>query len=459
MLKNYYFEASRLIEKRPIRFFVVENGRYVTEHTARYSFSQVSQNIGLRKAALYFKHGRGPRIHDLRHTFAVNVLLEATRAGRDIDEAIFRLCTILGHKNLDSTYYYLQSVPELMKLISNQNRKFGASRMRYGHNIAPYIQDYFKISLMLERNVSQNTIDTYKYVFQIFLDYCQELLRIRKDLLSLEDVNSELVGQFLTHLERKRNNSISTRNARLAAIQSFFTYVLGKEPDLMNHCHKILSIPYKTADSQPMCFLSNNECEAILNLNQGTTWYEKRDKLILRLMIETGLRVSELTKITVADLNGPSITIFGKGKKYRSASLYDQTTDKVIDWIRYNRLEYADPIFGSRKKQELNRDSISRIVRKYVERSQSRCKTLTRKNITPHSLRHTFAMRNLEAGVKLPNLSLLMGHADTKSTLPYLHASNAIKKEALEMLDRLEDLGPEKIESNEDKLTDFLKGL
>lgn len=120
LLKKYFSETCRLIEKRPVRFFVVENGRYVTDHTARYSFSQVSQKIGLRKTTLYFKHGRGPRIHDLRHTFAVNVLLEATKTGKDINEAIFRLCTILGHKDLDSTYYYLQSVPELKKLISNQ---------------------------------------------------------------------------------------------------------------------------------------------------------------------------------------------------------------------------------------------------------------------------------------------------------------------------------------------------
>jgi len=120
LLKSYFAETSRLVENRPSKFFVVENGRYVTEHTARYSFSQISQQIGLRKAALYFKHGQGPRIHDLRHTFAVNVLIEATRDGRDIDEAVFRLCTILGHKDLDSTYYYLQSVPELMKLVSKQ---------------------------------------------------------------------------------------------------------------------------------------------------------------------------------------------------------------------------------------------------------------------------------------------------------------------------------------------------
>ena len=195
---------------------------------------------------------------------------------------------------------------------------------------------------------------------------------------------------------------------------------------------------------------SNDECEAILNLNEGTTWYEKRDKLIIRLMIETGLRVSELTNITVADLDGASITIFGKGKKYRSAALYNQTTDKVIDWIRYNRLEYGDPIFGSRKKRKLSRDSIDRIVKKYSDRAQNTCQTLRRKDISPHTMRHTFAMRNLEAGVKLPNLSLLMGHADTKSTLPYLHASKAMKKETLEMLDRLEDSGSEKIENNED---------
>jgi len=208
-----------------------------------------------------------------------------------------------------------------------------------------------------------------------------------------------------------------------------------------------------------MCFLSNVECEAILKLNKGTTWYEKRDKLILRLMIETGVRVSELINITGADLNGPSLTIFGKGRKYRTAALYDQTTDLVIDWIRYNRLEYNDPIFGKRKKKKLSRDSIDRIVKKYVKRALTSCETLRRKNITPHSLRHTFAMRNLEEGVPLSTLFLLMGHADIKSTLPYLHASNSIKKKALEMLDRVEDSGSEKIMSDEDKLTDFLMSL
>ena len=331
--------------------------------------------------------------------------------------------------------------------------------MKYGHNIAPYVQDYFQLSLKLERNRSQNTIDTYKYVFRIFLNYCQEFLRIRIDRLSLEDIDSELVGRFLTYLEVKRGNCISTRNARLAAIQSFFTFVLGREPDLMNHCHEILSIPYKTAGSEPMFFLSDDECEAILNLNKGKTWYEKRDKLIIRLMIETGLRVSELTDLAVADLDGSSITILGKGEKYRSAALYDQTTDKVIEWIRYNRLEYNDPIFGKRKKQKLSRDSIYRIVKKYTQRAENKCQTLQRKNITPHTLRHTFAMRNLEAGVKLPNLTLLMGHADTKSTSKYLHASNAMKKKALEMLDRLEDSVSEEIEPNEDILTNFLKDI
>lgn len=119
-LRSYYDETLRLTSNKTNNFFVVEDAKPISEYTTRYAFSKVGQDIGLRKRQKYGRHGHGPRIHDLRHTFAVNTLINAFKNNENIGDVMYRLSAFLGHRNVEGTYWYIEAVPELMLLASQK---------------------------------------------------------------------------------------------------------------------------------------------------------------------------------------------------------------------------------------------------------------------------------------------------------------------------------------------------
>jgi integrase len=119
-LRAYAMERDRLIEAKPVAFFVADNGNRVSDCGARYNFAMVSQAIGLRSAQKFQKHGRGPRIHDLRHTFAVRTMLNWYRSGMDPAREMLKLTTYLGHESPVHTYWYIEAIPELLELASQR---------------------------------------------------------------------------------------------------------------------------------------------------------------------------------------------------------------------------------------------------------------------------------------------------------------------------------------------------
>ncbi|WP_247358137.1 MULTISPECIES: hypothetical protein [unclassified Bradyrhizobium] len=96
--------------------FITDKATRLTDCGARYNFAQACQQIGLRSEQQYQRHGRGPRIHDLRHTFAVRTMINWYRTGKDPAREMIRLTTYLGHSNPSGTYWYLEAVPELLDL-------------------------------------------------------------------------------------------------------------------------------------------------------------------------------------------------------------------------------------------------------------------------------------------------------------------------------------------------------
>jgi integrase len=117
-LESYGRERDRLLGRRPEAFFVTCEGRRLGDCGARYNFAHVCQQIGLRQPQLHLRHGRGPRIHDLRHTFAVRTMLSWYRSGKDVGREMIKLTTWLGHAHPAHTYWYLEAVPELLELAS-----------------------------------------------------------------------------------------------------------------------------------------------------------------------------------------------------------------------------------------------------------------------------------------------------------------------------------------------------
>jgi integrase/recombinase XerD len=119
-LAAYARERDRLLGRTPTPFFVSDVGNRPDDCSARYNFATVCQRIGLRSPQKFNRHGRGPRIHDLRHTFAARTMVEWYRSGKDPEREMIKLSTYLGHGKPEHTYWYIEAVPELLELASNR---------------------------------------------------------------------------------------------------------------------------------------------------------------------------------------------------------------------------------------------------------------------------------------------------------------------------------------------------
>jgi integrase/recombinase XerD len=244
--------------------------------------------------------------------------------------------------------------------------------------------------------------------------------------------------QFLREPSRAHssnvNNSITTRNARLAAIHSLFRYAALRCPEHALLIQRVLAIPLKRRDTTEVCFLSREETDALLAVPDRSTFLGRRDHLLLLVATQTGLRVSELTSLTCADAElgtGAHLRCTGKGRKQRCTPLTKPTARLLRRWISDRRAAPGDPLFPTRAGGRLSRDAVADLLAKHLPPATAKCATLASKNVTPHTLRHTAAMTLLHAGVDTSTIALWLGHASTKATDVYLHADLATKERAL----------------------------
>jgi site-specific recombinase XerD len=202
-------------------------------------------------------------------------------------------------------------------------------------NLAPIMQGFFTERLA-QRRASEHTVAAYRDTFRLLLRYAQQQLGRPPSALDLADIGTDLVGGFLDHLEVNRNNSITTRNARLAAIHSLFNYAALHCPEHALLIQRVLAIPQKRADSTDVCFLSRAETDALLAVPDQSTPLGRRDHLLLLVATQTGLRVSELTSLTCGDAEfgtGAHLRCTGKGRKQRCTPLTRTTARLLQRWI------------------------------------------------------------------------------------------------------------------------------
>lgn len=301
-------------------------------------------------------------------------------------------------------------------------------------SLAPELQTFFSERMQTQRRASPNTIAAYRDTFRLLLSFAQQHLGKRPCELLVADLDASVIGAFLDHLETERKNSVRTRNARLAAIRSFFRFTATRLPDHLGLIQRVLAIPQKRADRRLVSFLTQSEMKALLVAPDRTTWIGVRDYTLLLVAMQTGLRVSELIGLRVADLvldTGPHVRCSGKGRKERCTPLTRQAVAALRDWLRQRNLSPTDPLFLSRRGGPLSRDAVERLVTKYAERARTTCPSLQGKRVTPHVLRHTTAVHLLQAGVDRSVIALWLGHESVETTQMYLDADLAIKERAL----------------------------
>jgi len=327
-------------------------------------------------------------------------------------------------------------------------------------DLAAPLQSFFTERLLRQQQASPHTIAGYRDCFRLLLHFAKDRLGKMPSQLLIEDLDAPFVGLFLEHLQGVRKNSARTRNARLGAIHSFFRYVALEEPALALHCQRILAVPNKRHERRPIEFLHREEIDALLAVPNLSTWMGRRDRTLLLVAVQTGLRVSELIGLNRQDVvlgTGAHVRCLGKGRKQRCTPLCPETARMLEAWLRERQGLPEDPLFPSIRGGRLSRDAIERLITKYVHRAEPTCPSLKRKNVSPHVLRHAAAMDLLHHGVDRSVIALWLGHESVQTTQMYLHADMRLKEKALS---RTAPLGVKPARFRpDDKLLAFLEGL
>jgi site-specific recombinase XerD len=304
-------------------------------------------------------------------------------------------------------------------------------------SLSTLIQNYFCQRLITQRNASSQTIAGYRDSFRLLFRYAQKKMKKEPAALQFEDLNADFVLEFLDYLEQERGNSERTRNLRLAAIRSFLHYVSYRLPGSLSTIQEVLAIPLKRFDQPSLEFLAREEVEAIITAPEKTTFSGHRDFVMLMTLYNTGARVSEIIGLRVSDLcleSKASILIHGKGRKQRAVPLWSSTKRHLKRWLLQLKSDPHEPLFPSRCGRPLSRAGVEYRLRLAVKKAAERFPSLERRQISPHTLRHTTAMHLLQSGVDITVIALWLGHESPATTHMYVEADLTMKEKALKKL-------------------------
>ena len=306
-------------------------------------------------------------------------------------------------------------------------------------DFSKYISDFISRYLPNEKGASPNTISAYRDTFVLLLNFIQQEKRIKVEKLSLDKIKKETILEFLDYIQKQRKCSHSTRNARLAAIHSFYKYLQGESLEHLHECQKILSIKFKKAPQESLNYLSIEAIKLFFQQPDTSTSKGRRDLTMLCLMYDSGARVQEVIDLTpsMLRLNKPStIKIIGKGNKARIVPMLDAQTDHLKNYLKEHRLteSFANvyPLFFNSRKEKLTRAGINYIVQKYSESARKENKIIMPEKISCHCLRHSKAMHLLQAGVNLVYIRDILGHVSIQTTEIYARADSKQKRIAIE---------------------------
>lgn len=297
------------------------------------------------------------------------------------------------------------------------------------------LQGFFTERLSRQLQASPQTISAYRDTLKLLLLFAARKTNKGPSRLTLDELDASTVGAFLNHLDNERHNSTATRNARLAAIHSFYRYALPLIPDRAHTVSQVLAIPQRRHDRAIVSYLTGPETDALLAAPDRTTWYGRRDHALLLTTIQTGLRVSEVTRLTIQDVTittpGAAVHTTGKGRRERATPLTQQTVAVLRAWLPEAGPPPTGPAFPTRRGTRMSADAVQRLVAKHAAAAALCCPSIASKHVTPHTLRHTAAMALMNAGVDTSVIALWLGHQSAVTTHIYLHADMTLKERAL----------------------------
>lgn len=297
------------------------------------------------------------------------------------------------------------------------------------------VESYFREYLDRIRGASRHSVVAYRDTLRLFFTFVAQLKRCDVSTVQIDHVDVDVVTAFLTHLEATRQNSPTTRNCRLAAIRSFVRHLARHDPSRAGQYQRILSLPTKKTLIRATSYLEPEEARAVLDRPDRRTALGRRDYALLRLLYNTGVRVSELLDVRVRDVERtkpPHVRVRGKGRRERLCPLWADTL-RALEALPTMQASSPDqPLFLNRRGERLTRDGVAHLLRKYVRQAAEHCPALRRRRVTPHVLRHSCAVALLQAGVDISVIRDYLGHASVATTSRYVSTNLQMKREVLD---------------------------
>lgn len=304
----------------------------------------------------------------------------------------------------------------------------------FSMHLTAFLSDY----LPVQKNVSRNTVRSYRDTFKLLLLFCEEEEAVPVEKLTMKKLSPERIERFLDWLETERKSSISTRNLRLTAIHSFFRYAQAESPEALYHYQKVLAIPIKKKHQAAVEHLSPEGIKVLLEQPDKSTPQGRRDLTLISLMYDSGARVQEIIDLAVKDFipgGNPVLILTGKGNKTRRVPIMKNTAVLVESYISENRLGLAHkanyPLFTNRQHNKLTKEGVAYVINKYAVMAHEVSDKVPEK-VRCHMLRHSKAVHLLQAGVNLIYIRDFLGHSDIKTTEIYARADAELKRKALE---------------------------
>lgn len=351
--------------------------------------------------------------------------------------------------------------------VGTSSRKEATQVKKNNSTFSYYVTSFFLKYLPGQKNLSINTIHAYSDTFKLLLTFCEAEKGIRSDKLKIEQIDRELIIEFLEWLEKSRGCKVTTRNQRLIALHSFCRYVQKQAPEHMHNLQSVIDIDYKKTGKVVVPYLTEKQMKLLLEQPNSDTWQSFRDKVMLSVLYDTGARVQELCDLRIKDvrLEEPAIvTLTGKGNKTRQVPIMHGTRELLGSYLENYKTNPGisigdNPLFVNQRKKSLSRWGVSHIIDKYVDMARSKGLDVDFP-VTPHVFRHSKAVHMVHAGINLIYIRDFLGHVDCATTEIYARIDTETKRKAIEAA--CQDITPAQEFSDwneDDDLMTFLKSL
>jgi integrase/recombinase XerD len=298
------------------------------------------------------------------------------------------------------------------------------------------VRDFFERHLIVERQVSRNTLVAYRDAMRLFLRFLDR----PAEALDFDVLSVDIVRAFLHWLQTERECSPRTRNHRLAVLKSFAAFVALVDPRHLERCRQVRQLPRAKVERPEPDWLTTQELDCLIKAVRPA--HRERDRALLLLMYDTGARVQEIVDLNVRDIHDESrafVQFQAKGGRQRTNVLGDATVTAIKRWLTVRGTPALDaPVFVNTRGERITRSGISWIVERTAKRAQLEPEHAAR--VTPHVIRHTTAMHLLEADVDITTVAAWLGHASLETTNEYVQITLRMKQEALASLEQPEIL-------------------